>query len=122
MEQPEEIEEVPGCGYIGRHFGATYDDAICSGGTLWDLDSCHEPGGPLYNGGDTPCPSCCRKEWLEYHREDFETEGYLAREEGQPRQYVHRTLIEEVDGDEVLVRAWWEAGWDAAEKELTTVE
>lgn len=115
----EETEERGGCGYTGKHFGAWYVDGICSDGTLWDLDSCDEPGGGLRSGGDIPCPSCCRAEWLEYHREDFEGEGYAARENGEPRQYVHKTLIEEKDGDETLVRGWWESGWDQADKELT---
>ncbi len=46
------------CGYHGKHFGAWYEDAICVDGYLWDLDSCYEPGGPLYYGGDIPCPAC----------------------------------------------------------------
>ncbi len=46
------------CGYQGKHFGAWYEDATCIDGYLWDLDSCYEPGGPLYYGGDIPCPAC----------------------------------------------------------------
>lgn len=40
------------------YFGASYPDAVCIDGFLWDLDSCDEPGGPLYQGGDSPCPFC----------------------------------------------------------------
>jgi hypothetical protein len=39
-------------------FGAVYPDARCVDGYLWDLDSCKVPGGPLYKGGDDPCPFC----------------------------------------------------------------
>lgn len=46
------------CGYTGSHFGAYYPDAICIDGYLWDLDSCDEPGGPLFSGGETECPCC----------------------------------------------------------------
>ncbi len=59
---------MAGCGYQGRHFGATYDDGTCIDGYLWDLDSCHEPGGPLHSGGDEPCPSCNADARAEYFR------------------------------------------------------
>ena len=52
------------CNYTGSHFGASYPDACCIEGRLWDLDSCDEPGGGLSIGGEIPCPSC-------------ETEAYL---------------------------------------------
>lgn len=39
------------------HFGATYPDAICFDGLLWDLDSGDEPG-MLDKGGEDPCPFC----------------------------------------------------------------
>lgn len=47
-----------GCDYQGRHFGASYPDAQCVDGFLWDEDSCDEPGGALRHGGDIPCPKC----------------------------------------------------------------
>jgi len=52
------------CGYEGTHFGAYYPDAACIDGYLWDLDRCDEPGGPLYNGGDIPCPCCNTREYI----------------------------------------------------------
>lgn len=55
------------CGYDGCHFGATYTDGACIDGYLWDTDSCDEPGGPLYNGGDEPCPCCNTREYLIWH-------------------------------------------------------
>ena len=56
----------PSCEWEGPHFGASYPDATCVEGYLWDLDSCHEPGGPLYSGGDTPCPNCNTVEYLDW--------------------------------------------------------
>lgn len=53
-----------GCDYQGPHFGAFYPDAGCIDGYLWDLDSCDEPGGPLYSGGDVPCPCCNTWEYI----------------------------------------------------------
>lgn len=43
-------------------FGANYPDATCIDGYLWDLDSCDEPGGPLYSGGEAACPFCNAEE------------------------------------------------------------
>jgi len=55
------------CDYSGREFGAAnYDDTCCIDGYLWDLDSCEEPGGPLYSGGDIPCPKCNDDEYQDY--------------------------------------------------------
>lgn len=73
--EPEHVEQtsptpVLGCDYRGKHFGAPYLDAQCQNGYLWDEDSCDEPGGPLLNGGDTPCPKCNAAEHAEYLRLD----------------------------------------------------
>lgn len=38
------------------YFGATYPDATCINGWLWDLDSYED--GKLYGGGEEPCPFC----------------------------------------------------------------
>lgn len=55
-----------GCSFEGPMFGAVYPDATCIDGYLWDLDSCDEPGGPLHNGGDMPCPYCNTREYIDY--------------------------------------------------------
>lgn len=56
------------------HFGASYPDATCIGGYLWDLDKCDENGG-LYGGGDDPCPFCNKEEYIEWiFDEDFTRE------------------------------------------------
>jgi hypothetical protein len=46
------------CDYCGYDFGASYPDSVCITGYLWDADSCDEPGGPLFLGGEIPCPKC----------------------------------------------------------------
>jgi hypothetical protein len=58
------------CDYQGIHFGATYEDATCIDGYLWDLDSCDEPGGGLRYGGDIPCPKCNAEEYAAYYSND----------------------------------------------------
>lgn len=52
-------------------FGARYPDARCIDGWLWDLDSCDEPGGPLFIGGDTPCPFCNEGAFIERYSHEF---------------------------------------------------
>jgi hypothetical protein len=60
-------EKGESCGYHGFEFGGGYLDAVCGGdGYLWDLDSCEVPGGPLYSGGEIPCPKCDPKGYREY--------------------------------------------------------
>ena len=50
-------------------FGATYPDATCIDGELWDLDKC-EGSGMLYSSGDNPpCPFCNTEAFIDYHTE-----------------------------------------------------
>lgn len=56
------------CSYEGRHFGASYPDAQCIDGYLWDLDSYDD--GMLTNGGDLPCPACNTDAFLNGAAED----------------------------------------------------
>ena len=49
-EQNKQCPEFP-------FFGASYPDARCINGYLWDLDKCDENGN-LYGVGDIPCPFC----------------------------------------------------------------
>ena len=47
------------------YFGATYPDATCIDGELWDLDKCDENG--LYSSGDNPpCPFCNTDAFIEH--------------------------------------------------------
>ena len=79
------------CGYQGRHFGARYEDAICIDGYLYDLDSCDEPGGALFSGGDIGCPCCNVKEYLEYH--DFRPSGNARQRRVERRKIVKKIKI-----------------------------
>lgn len=58
----EDSDFKTGCGWTGKAFGASYPDAICLEGWLWDADSGTadpEGRGWLYDrGGDIPCPGC----------------------------------------------------------------
>lgn len=47
-------------------FGASYPDARCCDGYLWDLDSYDSEVGGLTIGGDVPCPFCKTEEFIEY--------------------------------------------------------
>lgn len=46
------------CNWQGYGFGAAYEDAACCNGTVYDLDSCDEPGGPLMHTEEENCPQC----------------------------------------------------------------
>lgn len=48
-------------------FGATYPDATCIDGMLWDLDS-YEDGG-LTKGGEDPCPFCNKEAYTQHMRD-----------------------------------------------------
>lgn len=56
--------EQTSCGNEFPHFGASYPDAGCIDGRLWDLDSSGDDN-MLYNGGDDPCPWCNTKEYVQ---------------------------------------------------------
>lgn len=60
------------CGYQDKWFGAPYEDGICIDGFMWDLDSCDEPGGPLYVGGEDMCPRCKGSGYVRVKRDDPE--------------------------------------------------
>lgn len=50
------------------YFGASYPDARCVDGYLWDLDKCDDNG--LYSNGDNPpCPFCNTESFINYHTE-----------------------------------------------------
>ncbi len=69
----DKIRNWPACDYEGHDFGANYIDTCCIDGYLWDLDSCDEPGGPLFDGGDMPCPKCNTLGYLEQAKEEAES-------------------------------------------------
>ncbi len=59
--EPERTEN--GCNYHGQMFGATYPDACCIAGYLWDEDCGEhtEDGFEYTSGGELPCPNCNRQ-------------------------------------------------------------
>lgn len=46
-------------------FGATYPDATCIDGHLWDLDKCDE-NGLISSGDNPPCPFCNTEAFVDY--------------------------------------------------------
>jgi len=50
------------------HFGATYPDATCVDGYLWDMDSYEN--GYYTSGGDHPCPFCKTDDYVQIMRDD----------------------------------------------------
>lgn len=104
------------CDFMEPFFGASYPDACCIDGLLWDLDSCDEPGGALSSGGDTPCPQCNHEAFLDHVMEELENEGACASFDDQPRQYRHRKIFCEAVGDEEKCRAAWLKGYDEFDK------
>lgn len=52
------------CDYVGREFGATYDDSLCIDGQLWDADKCDDKGNLYEPFTYIPCPAC-NERWLE---------------------------------------------------------
>lgn len=105
----DEVPMLPdGCGYIGHDFGAAYPDSQCYGGRLYDLDNC-DNGGNLYEPLDyIPCPECEHEEWLEMQREDIETQGWVAAEEGKPKEscpFPAKATRYPKDGE------WYKAAW-----------
>lgn len=77
---PPRVTECPDFPFFGAH----YPDATCIDGFLWDLDSCDEPGGALYTGGDYPCPYCNARDFLDYLKDEIEDRGWIAFTEGEP--------------------------------------
>lgn len=107
------------CGYQGYEFGAHYLDSVCIDGKLWDADSgC---GDCLDNGGDIPCPQCCRPEWMEYYRASIievgEEQGYEA-EKPKTVKYGGFPDVVRADIDAMRkARRWIKRGWYRGRKE-----
>jgi hypothetical protein len=69
-EQKAEYNTCPDIHY----FGATYVDATCIDGYLWDLDAYDEDSGGLYKGGEDPCPFCNKQSYVDNLLADDYTE------------------------------------------------
>lgn len=64
------------CNIEFPHFGASYPDAHCIDGYLWDMDSYED--GCYTVGGDDPCPFCNTDAWL---KTVLDNEEFASREE-----------------------------------------
>ena len=106
------------CNFTAPYFGASYPDACCINGLLWDLDSCDEPGGGLTSGGDHACPQCNHEAFMVDVVDGKEEEGYCEGWDRNPRAYTHRTLHCEQPGDEERCRAAWLRGYDKGAADL----
>jgi hypothetical protein len=67
------IEQKKICPEISM-FGATYPDATCIDGYLWDMDSYEEDAGGFTQGGEIPCPNCNKAEYDKYEFDLFDEE------------------------------------------------
>ena len=67
------------------YFGASYPDATCVDGRLYDLDNC-DINGNLYEPGEySPCPFCRPEEFIEHNgmsREEYDTYMNDLKERG----------------------------------------
>jgi hypothetical protein len=98
-------EEKKGCGVEFPHFGASYPDAKCIDGYLWDMDS-YEDG--VYTiGGDDPCPICNTEKWL---KDVLDDEIFKTRDEALEyvkmlkSKYKHKDSLPEEKPSEDLER------------------
>jgi len=61
----EKLGIIKGCPEI-PFFGASYPDAQCCDGLLYDMDSWDDEAGGMTSGGDIPCPFCRTEDFIEY--------------------------------------------------------
>lgn len=73
-----ENEKIKACPEF-PFFGATYPDARCIDGFLWDLDKCDDNG--LYSSGyNPPCPFCNTEAFINYYVDEDEEEDIINDE------------------------------------------
>lgn len=100
------------CEWQGYGFGAPYQDACCSEGLVFDLDSCDEPGGPLTHTNEEACPQCrgageikdgtCRVgpmalEWERAKESLIEKINGLVSDGDEDSKAVARGIIKEIE-------------------------
>lgn len=59
----EAVKNINGCPEF-PFFGASYPDATCIDGKLYDLDKCDGNGMLYEQGDDFPCPFCKTEEFI----------------------------------------------------------
>jgi len=77
------------CGFTCHLFGATYPDAECIDGLMWDLDSYED--GFLTSGGEIPCPRCNTQEYLAGHAQRA-SEDIPQAGESSPAEFWEATI------------------------------
>lgn len=110
-----------GCDYQGSHFGAWYEDACCSNGYLWDLDSGGiDDAGNSYldHGGDIPCPQCNAKQYIKSYLADYlEGNGYESLDHPMTTVMVKNALSRMPSNWRRMGMRFWRAGRREAVKE-----
>lgn len=106
-----------GCGYTGNDFGASYPDAECFGGWLYDLDNCDGEGNLYEPIEPHPCPECNHNEWLRQFKDAIEAQGFEDAECFVARRYIHRPIQHEQRGDRYRMAWWWYRGYDRSVEE-----
>ena len=122
MTTARAAQDKPGCDFHEPYFGASYPDACCIEGYLWDLDSCDAPGGTLNRGGDVPCPQCNHDAWLASFQEELFMEGWAAFDAGESKLRKHKAVRWEQPQDAGNLQKWFEEGWNGAAKEKADEE
>lgn len=92
----EEIKQEY-CGNEFPYFGASYPDAKCIDGYLWDLDS--YDNGKLYSGGDEPCPICNKEKFMKNNLEEWTEEDY-QKYINTLKKYYNIRLLTNGNGEE----------------------
>lgn len=100
------------CNYQGHEFGADYPDSTCIDGYLWDADSCDEPGGPLTQGGEIPCPECNHEKWLARFEDELRDEGFTAAMDGETECPFDSDKPLKYESDRPVLAAWWHEGFE----------
>jgi hypothetical protein len=116
LQSPVQLhDDARGCDYQGHEFGASYPDSLCVKGVLWDADSVED--GFLTSGGETPCPWCNHRAYVEGGLEAVEEQGFDAHEKGKPRTANPHPKASRFHHLEDAFQAAWDRGWIQAQAE-----
>lgn len=108
------------CEYQGCHFGATYEDAKCIDGFLWDLDSggIDENGETFLDaGGSLPCPKCNASSYMRSQADDFINDGYESYDHPLTTKEVKNVMSKLPSNQRRIGMRYWRAGRTMAIKE-----
>ncbi|MGR5240238.1 hypothetical protein ACPV36_05020 [Photobacterium damselae] len=96
------------CDYQGSHFGASYDDACCIDGYLWDLDSGSD--GMLDSGGDIPCPHCNLKAHVMYIADEIFEGGFCSVLHPFTTKQLKNVMAKLPENRRRIAMRYWRAG------------